>query len=83
MSKENKKLVSAKEIAKLLKISYAVINHYTDMGILEVVAKEKRARMYDLEETKERLLLISKLVNEGYTLRVITKLLNEKGHKTP
>ena len=73
--KSRRKLVSAKEISKLADISYATINNYTDMGLLDIVAKHNRIRMYDLQETKNRLVLISKLINEGYTLRVIVKLL--------
>ena len=69
------KLVSAREIARIVNVSYAAINNYTDMGLLNVVAREKRMRMYDLCKAKERLFLILKLINEGYTLRVIGKLL--------
>jgi DNA-binding transcriptional MerR regulator len=69
------KLVSAREIARIVDVSYAAINNYTDMGLLNVVAREKRMRMYDLRQAKERLNVISKLINEGYTLRVIGKLL--------
>lgn len=75
MMKTNRKLVSAKEIAELVDLSYATINNYTDMGLLDVVAKKNRVRLYDLEQAKERLALISKLTNEGYTLRVMRKLL--------
>lgn len=73
--KTQPKLVSAREIARIVNVSYAAINNYTDMGLLNVVAREKRMRMYDLRKAKERLNLISKLINEGYTLRVIGKLL--------
>ena len=75
----NKKLISAKVMAAHAGVSYAAINHYTDMGLLDVVAKQNRVRMYDSAVALERLMLISKLINEGYTLRVIVKLLKEKG----
>ncbi len=71
----HRKLVSAKEISKLADISYATINNYTDMGLLDIVAKQNRVRLYDLKHTKERLAVIARLINEGYTLRVIVKLL--------
>ena len=73
--KTSRRLVSAKDIAKNANVSYAAINNYTDMGLLDVVAKDKRIRMYDFQKTKERLNLISRLVSEGYTLKVIGKIL--------
>lgn len=72
----NGKLVSAKKLAQVSNISYAAINNYTDMGLLEVVAKDRRVRMYDLSKAKERLTQIVRLISEGYTLRVIRKLLS-------
>ena len=67
---------SAKDLAQLMDISYATINNYTDMGLLEVVVKDRRVRMYDLEKAKVRLTQVVKLISEGYTLRVIRKLLS-------
>ncbi|MBI5873397.1 MAG: MerR family transcriptional regulator [Candidatus Omnitrophica bacterium] len=78
VKKSNRKLASARDIAKNANISYAAVNNYTDMGLLDVVARQNRTRMYDSEKAKERLSLISKLINEGYTLRVIGKLLREE-----
>jgi DNA-binding transcriptional MerR regulator len=40
-----------------------------------VVAKKNRLRLYEAEVAKERLSTIMRLINEGYTLRVIAKLL--------
>jgi DNA-binding transcriptional MerR regulator len=73
--KRDRKLISAGEMAKLTHVSYAAINNYTDMGLLDIVSRKSRMRMYDWERSKERLAMISKLVSEGYTLRVIAKLL--------
>lgn len=70
-------LVCAKEVAQACGVSYAAVNNYTDMGLLEVVCRKKRLRMYDLEECRARLDLIVRLVGEGYTLRIIAKLLQE------
>ena len=53
----------------------ATVNNYTDMGLLDIVAKQHRVRMYDAARAKERLTMIGKLISEGYTLRVIGKLL--------
>ncbi|HAJ57207.1 MAG TPA: hypothetical protein DCL35_05500 [Candidatus Omnitrophica bacterium] len=75
--KAERKLASARDMAKEFDVSYAAINNYTDMGLLDVVLRKNRTRFYDFEKAKERLALISKLVNEGYTLRVIVKLLRK------
>lgn len=74
-AKNVRKLVSAKELSQATQVSYAAINNYTDMGLLDIVAKEHRVRMYDAALAKERLMMIGKLISEGYTLRVIGKLL--------
>jgi DNA-binding transcriptional MerR regulator len=73
--KNSRKLISAKELSLSTQVSYAAINNYTDMGLLDIVAKQHRVRMYDAARAKERLMMIGKLISEGYTLRVIGKLL--------
>ncbi|MCM8801679.1 MAG: helix-turn-helix domain-containing protein [Candidatus Omnitrophica bacterium] len=70
------KLISAKEIVKTFRISYQTLNTYTDLGLLDVVAKKKRLRMYDYHEVKKRLRRIACLINAGYTLRLIRDILN-------
>ncbi len=69
------KLISAKDLCEGTGVSYAAINNYTDMGLLEVIEKKNRLRMYNAEMSKERLAMIARLINEGYTLRAIGKLL--------
>jgi len=71
------RLVSAKEMVKEFGVSYQAVNSYTDLGLLDVVAKRSRVRMYDYAKVKKRLNGISRLINEGYTLRLIRKILNE------
>jgi DNA-binding transcriptional MerR regulator len=76
-----KRLVSAKEITKGFGISYQTVNSYTDLGLLDVVSKKNHMRMYDYDEVKRRLLKISRLINEGYTLRLIRRMINEGKRK--
>ncbi|MGE5280264.1 MAG: MerR family transcriptional regulator [Deltaproteobacteria bacterium] len=78
--RNHKKLICAKELALLTNVSYAAINNYTDMGLLDIVARRRRVRLYDAAVAKERLLMIVRLIGEGYTLRIIGKLLREDGH---
>jgi len=71
------RLISAHDIIREFNISYQTINNYTDRGFLNVVAKRSRKRMYKYSEVKERLAKITKWINEGYTLRLMHKMLNE------
>jgi DNA-binding transcriptional MerR regulator len=67
--------VSAAEIVKKYGVTYQAVNHYTNLGLLQVVVKDGNMRMYAKTKVKDRLSKISKLVNEGYSLRLIRKKL--------
>lgn len=67
--------VSAAEIVKKYGLTYQAVNHYTNLGLLEVVTKNGNVRMYAKNKVKARLATISKLVGEGYSLRLIRKKL--------
>ena len=71
-------LVTAKDISKKYKLPYPTINHYTDLGFLSIVKKEGNRRMYNNKQVRERLQLISKMMNEGYPLRLIRKKISAK-----
>ena len=74
--KTKEKLISAKEIIKKYNLTYQTINHYTNFGLLRVVAKNGNVRMYDDAQVRGRLVRISQLINEGYPLRLIQKKLD-------
>ena len=71
-------LVTAKDISRKYKVPYPTINHYTDLGFLLIVKKEGNRRMYNNKLVRERLQLISKMMNEGYPLRLIRKKITVK-----
>lgn len=71
----NSNLISATEIAQKFQITYQAVNHYTNLGLLDVVTRNGNARMYDRGEVKRRLAKITLLVSEGYSLRLIRKQL--------
>ena len=76
MNKKTKaNLISAGDIVRKHSVTYQAVNHYTDLGLLQVVTKEGNARMYAKAKVKGRLSKISKLVSEGYSLRLIRKKL--------
>ena len=66
-------LLTAQDISKKYKVAYPTINHYTDLGFLSIVRREGNKRLYHPKQVKDRLVLISKMVNEGYPLRLIRK----------
>jgi DNA-binding transcriptional MerR regulator len=68
-----KNLLSAKDISKKFKVPYPTINHYTDLGFLSIVKREGNKRLYSEQEVRTRLTKISKMMNEGYPLRLIHK----------
>ena len=78
MKNGERSLISAKDIVKEFNISYQIVNNYTDLGLLDVVTKKSRKRMYDYKEVKKRLNKITALLSEGYTLRLIHKKLMGK-----
>ena len=71
-------LVTAQDISKKYKVAYPTINHYTDLGFLSIIKREGNRRMYSDREVKNRLTLISKMMNEGYPLRLIRKKIMDK-----
>ena len=75
MALKNSLYVTAKDISKKFKVAYPTINHYTNLGFLSIVKREGNKRLYNGREVKTRLQLISRMVNEGYPLRLIRKKL--------
>lgn len=71
-------LISAQEITKKYGITYQTLNHYTNLGILQVITKNGNTRLYDDAIVRERLMKIYQLINEGYPLRLIRKKIGEK-----
>ena len=75
MSEKNGHFLTAKDISKKFKVAYPTINHYTNLGFLSIVKREGNKRLYSGKEVRTRLHMISKMVNEGYPLRLIRKKL--------
>jgi DNA-binding transcriptional MerR regulator len=71
----HQKLISAKEITKKYDITYQTVNHYTDFGLLTIVMKKGNVRYYDAAVVRHRLTKITRLSQEGYSLRLIRRKL--------
>lgn len=68
-------LITAGDIVRRYGVTYQAVNHYTNLGLLQVVTKEGNARMYAKSKVRDRLSKISRLVSEGYSLRLIRRKL--------
>ena len=73
--RSNSNMISAAQITRKFRITYQAVNHYTNLGLLDVVTKNGNARMYDRGEVRRRLEKIVQLAGEGYSLRLIRKKL--------
>ena len=70
--------ISIKEISKKFNTTSYTINHYTNLGLLKVVAKSKNKRLYDEADVTYRLKMVSDLIAEGYPLQLIAKRINKE-----
>ncbi len=73
-----RKYISAREVIDKYKISYSLLNYYTNLGLFKVKKRSGNVRLYDSEEIKTKRAKIIKLINAGYPLRIICKMLNAK-----
>ncbi len=65
------RMISAKDIINKYHVSYQTVNHYTDFGLLPVLAKRGNVRFYDKNLVDKRLVKIKEMMQEGYSLRLI------------
>ena len=71
MRKLPKDLMSAKDIAKKLRLSYQSVNYYTNIGLFRVCANRGNKRLYSYHQIASNLSKIRELKRKGYSLRVI------------
>ncbi len=73
-------LVTAEELVKLLGISSATVNYYTNLGLFKIKDRRGNKRLYEKTEIKELHDQIRKMRREGYSLRIIQERL-QKGYR--
>ncbi len=73
----DKGLISTQEIIKRHNLSYQTVNYYTNLGLLVVRKKVGNSRFYKTGEIRRRLGAITKLKNQGYSLKLIRDMLKE------
>ena len=73
-------LVTSEELVKLLGISSATVNYYTNLGLFKIKDRRGNKRLYEKNEIKELHDQIRKMRREGYPLRIIQERL-QKGYR--
>ena len=72
---KNNEFISAKEISTTFKIAYPTVNHYTNLGFFAIVKRRGNKRLYATKDVRSQLEQIDRLKDEGYPLRLISKML--------
>ena len=73
-------LVTGQDLAKILQVSSATVNYYTNLGLFKVKDRRGNTRLYEQEETREMHEQIRRMRQEGYSLRIIQERL-QKGYR--
>jgi DNA-binding transcriptional MerR regulator len=75
-------LIDSKELAKLLGISLASVNYYTNLGLFNIEDKKGNKRIYDWDRTLDVYKRIQQLRKEGYPLKLIRERLEKDTQTT-
>ena len=74
-------LITSEELVKLLGVSSATVNYYTNLGLFKIKDRRGNRRLYEKNETRELHDQIRKMRKEGYSLRIIQERLQSKGYR--
>ena len=74
-------LIKASAIVQQYRLSYQTLNYYTNLGLLTVVKRNGNQRLYQGHDARRRLEAISRLKDEGYPLRLISRMLSRQMRK--
>ena len=69
-------LITTYQLAKLLGISVASVNHYTNLGLFKIKDRKGNARLYDRDAESNNYKTIQRLRKEGYSLMLIKQRLD-------
>lgn len=73
-----KELLTAREIALLLKISVATVNYYTNIGLFYSEDRKGNKRLYGKARILSDFARIKALRSEGYSLKLISSQLHSE-----
>ena len=71
-------LITMQEVAKVLGVSSATVNYYTNLGFFKIRDRRGNRRLYEKNEVRELFTQIRKMRKEGYPLRIIQDRLNKE-----
>ena len=69
-------LITTYQLAKLLGVSVASINYYTNLGLYKIEDRKGNARLYDRDAVSTTYRTIQRLRKEGYSLMLIKQRLD-------
>lgn len=67
--------LTASDIVGRYRLSYQTLNYYTNLGLLHVAKRHGHQRLYNEREVQQSLQAIGRLKDEGYPLRLISRML--------
>lgn len=70
-------LLTASDIIERYRLSYQTLNYYTNLGLLRVAKRDGHQRLYDGRDVQRNLQAIARLKDEGYPLRLISRMLTQ------
>lgn len=68
-------LLTASDIIERYRLSYQTLNYYTNLGLLRVAKRDGHQRLYDGRDVQRNLQAVARLKDEGYPLRLISRML--------
>jgi len=69
-------LITTYQLAKLVGISVASVNYYTNLGLFKIKDRKGNARLYDRDGVSNTYKIIQRLRKEGYSLMLIKQRLD-------
>jgi DNA-binding transcriptional MerR regulator len=69
--------ITASEVVDRFRLSYQTLNYYTNLGLLRVAKRDGNQRLYDEQDVQRNLDAIGRLKDEGYPLRLISRMLTD------
>lgn len=69
--------ITASDIVARYQLSYQTLNYYTNLGLLHVAKRDGNQRLYNERDIQRSLQAIGRLKNEGYPLRLISRMLSD------
>ncbi|MBI4323464.1 MAG: MerR family transcriptional regulator [Candidatus Omnitrophica bacterium] len=70
-------LLTAGDIIERYRLSYQTLNYYTNLGLLRVAKRDGHQRLYDGRDVQRNLQAVARLKDEGYPLRLISRMLTQ------